>query len=121
MEYTYNIRFIDEKTRWIFLSDNEGLYQELPDSFIHMVRTAADNLGGKIRSVGNMQYVIESEPLQLVFQWDELFGIVIIYPDAFSLSSVLKALLDYGILTQISFTADQIKNTANTPGVKEEA
>lgn len=38
--------------------------------------------GGNIINVGEMQYRITNDKFNLIYQWDDLFGIVIVYRDS---------------------------------------
>ena len=38
--------------------------------------------GGNIINVGEMQYRITTDKFNLIYQWDDLFGIVIVYKDS---------------------------------------
>jgi len=63
---------------WMFISCND-IYE--PDEFVILVREYQAQISGKaIEKVGNGQYRIENDPHKLVFQYDDLFGIVVIIP-----------------------------------------
>ena len=63
---------------WMFISCND-IYE--PDEFVILVREYQAQISGKaIEKVGNGQYRIENDPHKLVFQYDDLFGIVVITP-----------------------------------------
>lgn len=67
------------KERWIFIwADNS--FDEL-DTFITLLKAYQKTIDGKISQISaNAQYIIESDPLNLVFQWDSLFGITVVVP-----------------------------------------
>ena len=50
-------------------------------SGLYFVKTINKNFSGKIIEVGEMQYKIEGLEPDMIFQWDDLFGIVVIYND----------------------------------------
>ena len=56
---------------------------EEPDSFVALVKSVQSELDGKIVKVPNedMQYMIDNDPMKLVFQWDSCFGNVVIVQD----------------------------------------
>ncbi len=82
--FKYEIYNISEKSRWIFIkSDDEyNLDLEEPDAFVYFVKTIKSYLGGNIVPAGDTQYQISNDKYKYVFQWDDLFGIVVIYPDS---------------------------------------
>jgi len=53
-------------------------------------------INNAISSVGWMQYKISNIPFYLVFQWDDLFGIVIINNNQTEKEDVLHFLKNYG-------------------------
>ncbi len=67
------------KERWIFISADNS-FDEL-DTFITLLKAYQATIDGKISQISaNAQYIIESDPLNLVFQWDSLFGITVVVP-----------------------------------------
>ena len=56
-------------------------YAYLVDYNHKAVKTINKNFSGKIIEVGEMQYKIEGLEPDMIFQWDDLFGIVVIYND----------------------------------------
>jgi len=87
----YKIHFIDKNLRWIFLNCDEYDIDE-PDSFIELVKRAKKNFSDKIIDLGNERYCIEGDELNLIFQWDTCFGIVVEYPDGISLEIAVQRL-----------------------------
>ena len=53
------------------------------DSFVALLKSVQSELGGKIVKVRNedVQYMIDNDPMELVFQWDSCFGNVVIIQD----------------------------------------
>jgi len=80
---------------WVFISCND-IYE--PDEFVVLVREyQAQILGKAIEEVGNSQYRIENDPYKLVFQYDDLFGIVVIIPhnaDSVKVCDMLRRLCE---------------------------
>lgn len=79
MDYKYNIISIDEKQRWIFLKADEWDLEE-PDSFEYMLNKICSHVNGEVIDKGDYRYVITNDPCNLIYQWDTLFGITVIYP-----------------------------------------
>jgi len=79
--YTYRILHISKDDKWIFIICNEEDSINECEPFVALVKSIAQkwNNGewqGKISSVGETRYRINNDPLNLVYQWDDLFGIV---------------------------------------------
>ena len=83
MTFSYVISSINEDERWLFVSSNDDDINET-DSFVFLLKSIAAQTNRKIREIGNFQYTIEDDPLQLIYQWDSLFGIAVIYPEKVS-------------------------------------
>ena len=84
MTFSYVISSANENDRWLFVSSNDDGIDET-DSFVFLIKTIAAQTNGKIQKVREFQYTIEDDPLQLIYQWDSLFGIVVIYPESVSM------------------------------------
>lgn len=93
-EYRYKITSINEKERWIFLYADEWDCEET-DSFVYLVKKIRDDLQGKVIDKGMTTYSIDNDPLQLVFQWDSLFGITVVYPSNVSKDEAVSFLNKY--------------------------
>lgn len=92
----YQISHINPKDRWIFISSTSDFYT--PDAFIHLLKSAVSYHGSSITEVGYCQYHISNLNFELIFQWDDLFGIVVIYPENSNLEhiiSFINQLIDY--------------------------
>lgn len=87
----YKISLVDENSCWIFLSCDEYDIEE-PDSFVELVKRIAKNISGKIIDLGDIRYRIEGEELNLIFQWDSCFGMVVEYSDNVSKEKVVQFL-----------------------------
>ncbi len=81
-EYQYKIKNISYSDRWIFLECEEEDSLNDSSAFVYLLKLIAKQLNAgewkeKIYSTGgNMRYTIKNDPLNLVYQWDDLFGIV---------------------------------------------
>ena len=79
IEHKYEITTINDNEGWIYINDAaDDLCFEEPDSFIHLVRLFKERFGGTVAETGDVQYIVSGMPMRLVFQWDDLFGIIII-------------------------------------------
>jgi hypothetical protein len=79
------------KERWIFVSAKDSHY--FTDAFVELVKKYQSLYSGKIKEGQHqMQYIIENDPLKLVFQWDDLFGITIIVPPDINIKEVEKTI-----------------------------
>lgn len=68
-----------------------SLYNEA-DVFIHLVKAISERNGGNIINVGEMQYRISNDKFDLIYQWGDLFGIVILYKDSDKIEEVIADL-----------------------------
>ena len=91
MDYKYKIISIDEKQRWIFLQADEWDLEE-PDSFNFLVKKIRSQVNGEIVDIGDDRYRIKNDPCNLIYQWDSLFGITIIYPSNVTSGKVVEFL-----------------------------
>ena len=83
MTFSFVISSVNENDRWLFVSSNDDDINET-DSFVFLLKSIATQTNGKIREIGDFQYTIEDDPLQLIYQWDSLFGITVVYPESVS-------------------------------------
>ena len=86
----YGILDINEGS-WIFLHCNEDDL-DTPDAFIELVKRAQKILGGKIINLGEVRYRIENDNLNLIFQWDSCFGMVVEVPSSSSYEKAVQFL-----------------------------
>lgn len=93
-KYEYKIKRINKTNKWIYVEDKYSLYNEV-DAFIHLVKAISVRNGGNIINVGEMQYRISSDKFDLIYQWDDLFGIVIVYKDSDKVEEVIEYLKNY--------------------------
>ena len=79
--YRYSVANINEKDGWIFMDCNNGEQYEDYVPFVNFIKIINKDYSGKIIEVGEMRYKIEGLEPDMIFQWDDLFGIVVIYND----------------------------------------
>ena len=91
----YHISRVNDADGWIFISATDSF--EEPTAFVEMVKKIAESVNGKISSVGDTQYRIANVPHDLIFQWDDLFGIVVINGNTADKDNVLSFLKKYDI------------------------
>lgn len=82
--------------KWIWVSGEDSF--EEPDEFVILIKAYESEVNGKVFAVSDMtQYSISNDPLKLIFQWDDNFGITIIVPFIIDIShatNVIQGLLD---------------------------
>ena len=77
----------------IWLADKKPFDIDDPKSFVELVKTYAESLAGKIEAYSDSgQYVISNDPLKLIFQCDDLFGMTIVVPKETGLETARKAI-----------------------------
>jgi len=91
----YTITDIRDSDGWIFISA-ENSFEE-PDAFAALLKEIAAAVDGRITSLGHTQYRILNLPYDLVFQWDDLFGIVVINNSTAKTGDVIQFLKTFGI------------------------
>ena len=79
--YTYKIVSISKTENWTHVKCNEkdSLFEIEP--FVELIKYISKKWNknewkGNIFSVGEMRYKVKNDPIDLVYQWDDLFGIV---------------------------------------------
>ena len=87
MKYTYKIGHIFEAERWISIDYENEIYEI--DGFVELVKKISDNCNGKIKNVGEIRYKIIGAELDLIYQYDDLFGMIIEYPDNLNQENVI--------------------------------
>lgn len=82
------------KERWIYIHFDEFDCEE-PDSFIAFVIAYRDmRLGNVVEVSDGMQYKIDNDDLELMFQWDGCFGITVVVPRSTNLTKAYETLRD---------------------------
>ena len=97
--YTYHIACVSEKDNWIFICCNEEDSRNDYEPFAEIVKHIAKKWNnnewkGNISSVGDMRYKVKNDPVDFVYQWDSLFGIVFEYKNIQDLNDVKCFLAD---------------------------
>lgn len=91
----YHVSSVNDTDGWIFISATDSFDE--PTAFVEMVKKIAESVNGKISSVGDTQYQITNIPHDLIFQWDDLFGIVVINGNLADKENVLSFLKKFEI------------------------
>ena len=90
--YTYKINGVSTTDNWIYIECNEEDSVMEYEPFVALVRSIATKWNGqwqeKISSAGDMRYKINNDPLDLVYQWDDLYGIVFAYKDGANFADI---------------------------------
>ena len=97
--YTYQITHIAEDSKWIFIDcvNEDSLMETLPftDLLKHIARKWNENVWeGNISLAGDRRYKINNDPIDLIYQWDDLFGIVFEYDSRVNLDDVKAFISD---------------------------
>lgn len=80
--------------RWIYISFDKWDCEET-DSFVRLVKAYRNKLSGKIVPISEeMQYKIDNDDLDLIFQWDSCFGITVVVPDRTDLTKAYNTLVE---------------------------
>lgn len=96
--------------RWIFISGEFSF--DNSDEFIDLVKGYQAQLSGEIKATSNdTRYVINNDPLKLIFQWDSCFGITVIAPDETDISEAQKTLIE--LCDELNLKANKQKIAAN--------
>ncbi len=90
-EYSYEIKRVDKKSRWIYLKSSDKFDTETPAAFEYLVKTLCRMTNGKPKAMGDLLYAVEGGT-DILFQWDTLFGIVAIYPEGMTESAAIAFL-----------------------------
>lgn len=77
MDYKYKISSIREESRWICIYyDN---WEDDPEGFANFIKRIKEDNSGVIMKVGIDRYAIIGAKMDLVYQYDGLFGMVVEY------------------------------------------
>ena len=102
-KYQYLIKNISISDNWIFIKCNDEDSLNDSTTFVYLLKAITKKLNDgkwkeKISSVGNMRYKIKNDPLNLIYQWDDLFGIVFEYSNDSNLDYIKTFIYkNYGI------------------------
>ena len=96
---TYKIADISEADKWIYIESNKEDSINESEVFVELVKSIAikwnnNEWAGKIYSIGEIRYKVKNDPLNLVYQWDDLYGIVFEYKDGISLDMIKSFISD---------------------------
>ena len=104
-EYKYYIQHIDEKNRWIYIFDKdksgwgEKVFdwsdEEESNGPIEFILRIKDANGWHVEEVGDGQFRFKEDNLGMVFQWDDLFGFVVIVEDLSRVDEVMEFMKNY--------------------------
>lgn len=91
--YTYRIIGTSETGEWIFIDCNEEDSMLEYEPFIELIKSIAmkwnnNEWQGQILPVDEMRYKVKNDPIDLTYQWDDLFGIVFERNDKTTLDDV---------------------------------
>lgn len=89
MNYHYKIGKVDEKEKWIFIKHDNW---DETDAFVYLLKGIQKECNGKVIEVGIMQYMIVGSLFNLVYQFDDCFGSVVIYDKNEQKESAIKFL-----------------------------
>ena len=91
--YTYKIADVSKTEKWIYINckEEDSILESEP--FVELVKSIAKKWNdnewqGNIFSAGDMRYKVKNDPIDLVYQWDDLFGIVLEYKNSANLEDV---------------------------------
>lgn len=90
----FKIIHINQNDCWIYIS-TEGFTIDEDEPFCLLLTHVAKMLGGNIRSIGDARYIIDTDELKLIYQWDDLFGIVVDYSNEDCFEKAKKFLLSF--------------------------
>jgi len=83
----------DSDVHWIWISGEEDFDE--PHKFVKLVKEYATQLSGQVKVFSkNAQWVVTNDPLKLIFQCDDLFGITVIVPRKTDINLAKKTLQD---------------------------
>lgn len=95
MKYKYKLLHINSAERWISITSNDDTDFDEPDAFIYFVKMIQRDVNGKITAVGDIQYKIPEDGFGFIYQWDDLFGITVIYPKTVTEEQAVEYLSKY--------------------------
>ncbi len=95
MKYQYKITHISRDERWISISSNGEFDCEDPESFLILLKRIKDSIGGEIEDIGDTRYLIRNDGFGLIYQWDDCFGIYVIYPRNVTEKPIINFLEQY--------------------------
>lgn len=89
MKSKYKITNINHSEKWIYIYDEYTSFCE-SDGFVDLLKRICNACDGKIINVGEIQFQIIGDKFDLTYQWDDLFGIVVIYSNETQIADIRK-------------------------------
>mgnify|MGYP007069852436 CR=1 FL=1 len=78
-EYQFHIIYADQRSRWILISDKDGICGYESEPFVYLLKRLMDIYDDIPVDLGKCRYSFKKDPNNFVYQWDDLFGIVFEY------------------------------------------
>lgn len=114
-EYCVNRTKINLKEMWIFVSDNgSGWEKDILDwtsdkqyaGPIELIKRIEEKEEWILKNVGELQYTFEEDPNHIIFQMDDLFGLVLIVSIDMNSDNAIDFINKY--MTESRLPGDQI-------------
>ena len=87
----FSVSGISSTERWIYIYAEQ--YIEDTEEFVIFVREYELLLSGAVLLIpGDIHFIIDNDPLKLVFQWDSLFGISVIVPKETDMETAMESM-----------------------------
>ncbi|NLA70575.1 MAG: hypothetical protein GX852_06055 [Clostridiales bacterium] len=87
-DYNYYLSPTSKQKRWVFVRTDNSIDLYEPDAFFNLVDSIRDGIHGEVKVIGDGRVKITGDELDLVYQWDDLFGIVIERPYKVSVQEI---------------------------------
>ena len=104
-EYKYKLDHISEQDSWIIIGDKEqsgwgNLVYDIWDDDtdagpVEFILRIKDRTQWDIEKVGDLQYRFKQDDIGLIFQWDDLFGFVVVIDNWNRVDEAVRFLSDY--------------------------
>lgn len=95
MNYKYSIAAYKSEDHWIMIVSNDDFVFEKSDSLIFFLKKIQSDVGGEIKRIGCNKYSITEDPCELIYQWDEILGLSVVYPSNVNRERVTAFLSKY--------------------------
>ena len=92
--FKYYIAGNSQEDRWIYIKCKDFDFED-ETAFIYFVKLIQNKYPEKLVSVGECRYRFEKSKMDLIYQWDDLFGIVIEYPKGIEEKEVIDFLEEF--------------------------
>lgn len=80
-QFHYQILFVSEKSKWIFFSDDEKWSIDEIEPFLYLMNRLMKIFDDKPIDLGECRYRFDKDPNCFIYQWDDLFGLVVEYQE----------------------------------------